>query len=331
LATSDAAAFRDGEVRAGSHLLSLFANPLNTRILRVHLDGPMRLSELHERIGWSAHTTLRAAVTNLRKVGALEKGGGENRPLAPTTLTPAGEEMLLVAGAVERWLALCPAGPIAPDSDAAKSVTKALAGGWSSTLMRALASQPFTLTELNSLIPEINYPSLERRVARMRVAGQIEPVEGAERGKPYVVTDWLRRGIAPLAVAGRCERRYLPDVTAPITEVEVETAFMLTIPLASLPPATGACMLAVPTGTDESQERGKGLAGVMVEVERGEVVSCAARLKQDPPTWALGTTEAWLDVMIDGRIEELRFGGVRPQLAADLVNGVHFALFGEQP
>ncbi len=331
MAAPDATASTNGEVRAGSHVLSLFANPLTARILRAHSPGPLRLSALHEQIGWSPHTTLRAAVGNLCKVGALEKGAnGNGRPSAITALTPTGEEMIRVAAAIERWLTASPAGPISPNSDEAKGAIKALAGGWNSTLMRALANRPFTLTGLDKLIPQVSYPSLERRLARMRATGQIEAVEAKDRGTPYMVTEWSRRAVAPLCVAGRCERRYLPHSTAPIGDVEVEAAFMLALPLARLPEmAGGTCMLAVQTGGDESQEQGQNLAGVTVQVKRGEVVACATQINQSPSTWALGTAENWLNVVIDGNLGELRYGGARPQLAADLVNGMHFALFGE--
>jgi DNA-binding HxlR family transcriptional regulator len=331
LATPDAIASTNGKVRAGSRVLSLFANPLTARILRAHTDGPLRLSALHRQIGWSPHTTLRAAVNNLCEVGALEKGAnGGTRPSAATGLTPAGEEMIEVADAIDHWLAAAPAGPIPPNSDEAKGAIKALAGGWNSTLMRALATHPSTLTGLDKAIPDVSYPSLERRLARMRATGQIEAVEAEDRGTPYIVTDWSRLAVGPLCVAGRCERRHMPDETAPITDVEVEASFMLTLPLTRLPETdTGTCMLAVQTAGNGSQESGRNLAGVTVEVQRGEVVSCATRIDPGPPTWALGTAETWLDVAIDGNLGELRFGGSRPQLAADLVNAVHFALFGE--
>lgn len=331
MATPEAIASTNGEVRAGSQVLSLFANPLTARILRAHADEPLRLAALHRQIGWSPHTTLRAAVNNLCKVGALEKGAnGDARPSAATALTPAGEEMIVVADAIDRWLSTAPAGPISPNSDEAKGAIKALTGGWNSTLMRALANRPLTLTGLDKLIPQVSYPSLERRLARMRATGQIEAVEAEDRGTPYTVTEWSRRAVAPLCVAGRCERRHLPDAAAPITDVEVEASFMLTVPLAHLPPVSGGvCLLGVQTPTDEPQEQGRELAGVTVEIQRGEVVSCETEIGRSPSTWALGTPENWLDVVIDGELGELRFGGAQPQLAADLVNGIHFALFSE--
>lgn len=321
----------DGEIRAGSRVLSVFEHPLNARILRAHADGPQRLTELQEKISWSAQTTVRAAVSKLRGIGALSKEQVGTAPHAiATVLTSAGEEMLFVADEVETWLALCPDGPIAPGSEAAKGAVKALAGGWSSTLMRALANRPFTLTELDSQIPGVSYPALERRISWMRATGQIEPVETDGRGTPYTVTDWLRRAIAPLCTAGRCERRHLAEESAPITSFEVEASFLLAIPLAPLPRnVSGSCTLAAQTDLSETDEKDPRLAGVTVEVARGEVVSCAPNVSARPKSWAVGAPETWLDVVIDGRIEDLRIGGANPQLPLALIAGTHFALFGD--
>jgi DNA-binding HxlR family transcriptional regulator len=329
LGTLEATASIKGDTRAGSQVLSLFANPLTARILDAHTEGPLRLTVLHDQINWAPPTTMRAAVNNLCSVGALEKAArGDGRPAGTTTLTAAGEEVIEVGHTVDRWLSLCPTGPIAPNTEEAKSAIKALAGGWNTMLMRALAHRPFTLTSLAKLISDVSYPSLERRLVSMRAAGQIEAVEADDRGTPYMVTEWTRRAVAPLAVAGRCERRHMPEMTAPITDLEVEASFMLTLPLAPLPKtANGALMLAVQTEGDESQKQGRNLVGVTVEVEHGEIVSSAPRINQNPPTWALGTAGDWLDVVIDGNFTELRFGGARPQLAADMVRGLHFALF----
>jgi DNA-binding HxlR family transcriptional regulator len=331
MATFDVAA-STSEVRAGSRVLSVFENPLNTRILRAHANGPQRLNDLQDKVGFPAQTTLRAAISALLAIGALTKQRIGDSPYAvATALTPAGEELLFVAATFEAWLALCPEGPIAAESEAAKGAVKALAGGWSSTLMRALANRSFTLTELDSLIAGVSYPALERRIAWMRATGQIEPVKQEGRGTPYVVTDWLRRAIAPLCAAGRWERRHLEAEGGPVTEIEVEASFLLTLPLAPLrKSATGTCMLAVQTDPLEPDEQNPQLAGVTVEVERGKLLSCAPRLEAEPPTWAIGTPDNWLDVVIDGRLEGLRIGGANPQLALDLIGGIHFELFGDR-
>ncbi len=329
MAAPEATALTEPEIRAGSRVLSVFENPLHARILRAHAGGPQRLADLQEKVDGAAETTVRAAVTNLRRVGALTKQTvGDSRHAVATMLSPAGEEMLFVADEVEAWLALCPAGPIAPGGEEARSAVKALGRGWNSTLMRALASRPFTLTELAELIPGISYPALERRISWMRASGQIEPVETKGRGTPYVVTDWLRHAIAPLGAAGRCERRHMEDESGSITRIEVETSFLLTVPLAPLPPsANGSCMLAAQTKPTEPGEEGPGLAGVTVAVRQGRVLSCEPVTAGDPRTWAVATAEAWLDSVIDGRIEDLRVGGANPQLPIDLITGIHHALF----
>jgi DNA-binding HxlR family transcriptional regulator len=330
--SSNATASAEGEIRAGSRVLEVFENPLNTRVLRAHVDGPRRLAELQEKVGWSAQTTVRAAVANLRELGALTKEAvGDSNHAMATELTAAGREMLFVADEVEVWLALCPDGPIAPDGEEAKGAVKALAGGWSSTLMQALANRSFTLTELAGLIPDISYPALERRITWMRTSGQIEPVEKKGRGTPYVVTDWLRHAIAPLCAAGRWERRHLGEECPPITNIEVEASFLLTLPLAPLPGyARGSCMLAAQTDPVEPNAEERGLAGVSVDVAKGQVISSAGEIGASPSTWAVGTPDTWFDVVIDGRIEDLRIGGANPQLALDLVTGIHFALFSNR-
>jgi DNA-binding HxlR family transcriptional regulator len=330
MAMPDASTTDGDEIRAGSRVLGIFENPLNTRMLRAHAAGPQRLGELQEKVGWSAQTTVRAAVANLRELGALTKQATNDSSHAMATeLTPAGREMLFVADEVEAWLALCPDGPIDPDAEDARGAVKALGGGWSSTLMRALANRSFTLTELADLIPGISYPALERRITWMRLSGQIEPVEKKGRGTPYVVTDWLRHAIAPLSAAGRCERRHMGDSSGPITNIEVEASFLLALPLASLPKtANGTCMLAAQTHPAEPDREEPALAGVTVELGGGEVLSCEAKIEPEPQTWGVGTAEAWLDAVIDGQIEDLRIGGANPQLALDLVSGLHHALFG---
>jgi len=312
--------------RAGARVLSIFANPLNTKLLRAHADGPQRLANLQQRIDWSAEATIRGAIGNLQQAGALEKRRTEGaRNAVATVLTPAGEAMLSVPDALERWLAECPNGPITVDDERVKVAVKALAGGWSSTLMRALALSPRSLTELSSLIPEVSYPALERRISWMRASGQVAALPKEARGTPYVPTDWLRGAVAPLCVAGRCERRHMDDAP-PITDVEVEAALLLGLPLVQLPHGShGRCLLA--SRTDAADGKDASLAGTTVEVAGGEIVSVAVEIAPEPTTWAIGSSDIWLDAVIDGRIENLRIGGADPQLACDLVHGLHLAFF----
>jgi DNA-binding HxlR family transcriptional regulator len=320
-----------GDTRAGARILALFANPLNTQVLRSHADGPQRHGELQHRIDWVAEATLRGSISTLRDAGALEKRRTEHASNAvATALTPAGEEMLAVARSLERWLQQCPNGPIAIDGDHAKVAVKALTGGWSSALMRALATSPRSLTELSGLIPEVSYPALERRISWMRASGQLEALPREPRGTPYAPTDWLRRAVSPLCVAGRCERRHMED-PPPVTDIEVEAAFLLTLPLVQLPEGSqGSCLLASGTDSVVGEEEDPELCGVALEVENGKVTSFTVNLSAAPATWAIGTADVWLDAVVDGNFEHLRVGGANPQLACDLVQSLHFAYFTDR-
>lgn len=311
--------------RSGTRALALLGSPLNGTILRKLAAGPMRLVDLRRYCGSPAQTTLRAHLKGLESMGTVLKLRRNSFPGAlEYQLTTAGTELLFVAGALERWLQSAPQGPLSFGSNEAKAAIKALIEGWSSTMLRALAASPLSLTELDGVIGGLSYPSLERRLSTMRVAGQVEAYPGEGKGTPYVVTAWLRHGIAPLAAAARWERRHIPQDSSPITRVDTEAAFLLTLPLLQLPPdLTGSCRMGVEmtNGTDRR------LAGAMAYVDRGKVASCSVRLEGNPDAWATGSTSAWLHAIVDSDPGHLQMGGDQ-RLARSLLDGLHGVLFG---
>lgn len=315
-------------VRAGGTVLSLIAGPLGVPILRAHLEGPLRLPDLRERIGGAAQTTLRGQVGNLRGIGALERHVRGGMPYTvENELTDVGQGVLVVADAVEAWLAHAPQGPIPLGSEPAKGALRALIGGWGSKMLRALAARPLSLTELSSVIADHSYPALERRLSAMRAARLVEPSEDGSRGsKPYGVTEWARQAVGPLVAAGRCECEHLADSTEPLTRLDIEAGFLLAVPLVDLQVTRGgSCLLAVDTGGSggESTDR---LAGVHVQIEEGAVVSCVSRLERTPRTWALGTVDAWVNAILEGELARLRIGGQDSKLAGAVVDALHTAL-----
>jgi DNA-binding HxlR family transcriptional regulator len=314
-------------VRAGGTVLSLLASPLCAPILRAHLDGPLRLPDLRERIGGAAQTTLRGQVGNLRSLGALERHVRSGMPYTvENELTDVGRGILGVADLVEAWLTRAPHGPVAFGSEPAKGALRALVAGWGSTILRALATRPLSLTELDSVIPDISYPSLERRLSAMRAARQVEVLsdEGAQT-KPYAVTEWTRQAVALIAAAGRCECEHLADQAEPLTRIDVEAAFLLVLPLVELPASASGCLhLTVDgTGAADAAER---LIGVEVEFERGKLVSCVPSPGSQPTTWATGPVECWVTAILGGRVDGLQLGGDDAELVHTLVERMHRSL-----
>jgi DNA-binding HxlR family transcriptional regulator len=316
-------------VRAGGMVLSLLAAPLCVPILRAHRDGPLRLPDLRERLGGAAQTTLRGQVGNLRGIGALERHVRSAMPYTvENELTEAGEGLLGVADVVEAWLANAPQGPVAFGSETAKGAIRSLVGGWDSTVLRALADRPLSLTELNGVVSGISYPSLERRLSAMRAARQVEalPAE-ANQAKPYTVTEWTRQAVAPLIAAAQCECRHFAESAEAIEKIDIEAAFLLGLPLIDLEAAqSGACLLAVDTGGTEGEKEQSRLAGVHVGIENGRVTSCVTQLDSKPQTWAVGTSNAWIGAILEGRFDDLRLGGENQSLARAAVEGVHAGL-----
>ncbi|MBK5219990.1 MAG: winged helix-turn-helix transcriptional regulator [Thermoleophilia bacterium] len=309
--------------RAGEQVLTLLATPLNYMVLRVLAERPMRLAELRSASGLPAQTTLRGHLSSLGEIGVVNKRPTARMPYAvENELTPMGREILEVADHLGRWLRLAPGGPISLETGGARGVVKAFVDGWGSTMMRGLAAQPMSLTELDRDIAELSYPALERRLSSMRMAGLVEARPGPGGGTPYAVTDWARRGVVPLAAATNCERLHMRKRAAPVTQIDIEAAFMLATPLVGLSAdASGSCRLEVEADPDQS----RGEVGVLVAVEAGRVVACDNEPDPSPSAIASGSAARWFSAIKDGTAGLLRFGGAR-QLSEGLVNGLHVAL-----
>ncbi|MBK5219108.1 MAG: ArsR family transcriptional regulator [Thermoleophilia bacterium] len=300
--------------------MSVLAVPLNAQVLQALAEEPRSLVDLRRAAGSPPQTTMRGHLRALTEAGIVAR---RRQPEFPGSvdleLAKPGRDLLAVSRVLGGWLLQAPDGPLQLGTPAAKSAVKALVDGWSSGIVRVLAAKPHALTELSRVITNLSYPSLERRLGAMRLAGLIEPCPGNGRGTPHRVTDWLRLAIGPLAIAARWERQHLPGQTAPIRRLDVESAFLLVLPLLSPPSEqSGECRLAVEMRTPEGELR---LAGVMARVRDGEV-SCVARLQGNATAWVSGSAAAWLRAVLEDDKHGLETGG-DCDLALALLDGFH--------
>ncbi len=312
--------------RAGSRVLSVFTNALSARVLRTHTDGPLSPRELEEALGWAPQSSLRAAVAKLSDLGALARiDRSESSPGKTTELTVAGRELLPVSAELGRWLQGAPDGPIPLDDAAAQGIVRVLTTAWDAAIVRSLAERPQTLLELNAANAHLNYPALKRRLAKLRSTHLASPAR-TDAGMAYGASDWLRRAVVPFLLAARWEREH--DASAePISQVEIEAALLLALPLVDLSStASGACALAVLMPDDRAGRR-REVSGVSVEIVRGAITAYGVDAATAPPTWALGAIDAWLETLIDGNSSALRVGGAKPRLAQGLVNALHTDLY----
>lgn len=311
--------------RAGAYGLSLLSAPLNIHVLQALDEEARSLIELRRVVGSPPQTTMRGHLKTLTEIGVLERRRQRDFP-SPVDyeLTRAGRDLVGVAGVLHSWLGGAPDGPQPPGSIGARGSIKALAEAWSTCIVRAIAARPLTLTELSKLISVLNYPSLERRLAAMRLAGLVEAAPGPARGTPYVATSWLRRAVAPLIAAARWEQRHIPLVAQPLTRLDIEAMFLLAIPSLQLPvELSGSCRLAVEirNGSGSSD-----LAGVIATFEEGRVASCVSRLRGDAAAWVSGSSASWLDALIEQEPGRLEIGG-DATLADAILDRLHGVLF----
>jgi DNA-binding HxlR family transcriptional regulator len=284
----------------------------------------MSLIDLRRTVGSPAPTTMRGHLRTLAELGIIERRQENAFPgTVVFELGRPGRDLLVVVDVLEAWLDEAPIGPIELGSTTAKNSIKALVEGWSSAIVRALAAKPLSLTELSRLINGLSYPSLERRLGTMRLAGLIERCSGGGRGTPYAVTDWLRRAAGPIAASIRWERRHLGDRAAGVSRLDIEAIFLLAVPMARLSGGpSGLCRL----GVDLQNAGEHRLAGVVVEVKEGRIASCLTRLNGEADAWALGSPTAWLSALIEQDLDQLEIGG-DSLLAIALVDKLHGSTF----
>lgn len=310
-------------IRPGVNGLSLLATPLNFHVLEALEDVELSLSELSSAVGHPPATTMRGYLRALVDLGAIERRQEPGFPGSVSyAITRSGERLLAVSEVLQHWLGSAPDESISFGTTAAKSAIKALVDGWSASIVRALAARSLSLTELNRLLPQLSYPTLERRLAAMRRVGLLESQpNGSGKGTPYRVTPWLRTAVAPLSAAVGWEQQFLAS-PVPIGRIDVESTFLLVIPLIELPPELyGGCRLSVELrGGSESE-----YAGVTVTVEEGRTTSCVTRLGGEVDAWVGGTPLDWFR-WVNGRSDhQIELGG-DTSLALGLADGLREAL-----
>lgn len=312
-------------MRAGAHALSVLSVALNDHVLRALADGPIPLVDLRRAVGSPPQTTMRSHLKALTEMGVLERHRHEGFP-GPVDyeLTAAGRDLVQLGEVLQMWLTNAPEGPVSLGSPAAKSNVKALLDGWSSTIVRAVAARPLSLTDLNRLISTHNYPSLERRLGAMRLAGLLDPVPGEGRRTPYGASIWLRQAVAPLVAAARWERRHLSGRVTPVSRIDLESFFLLGVPLLRLSPEfSGSARFVVEVRASNGNHD---LAGALIDVREGEIVACASRLEGDVDAWASGSVSTWLRALVGEEADRLELGG-DGALAIALLEALHGALF----
>lgn len=313
-------------MRAGAETLSLLSSPRVFPILRSLKVGPEGRLELRRAAGFPAQSTLRSHLRNLERLGLIERHRLDAFPgTLEYALTDTGRELLAVATTLERWLARSPGGPLTLGEDAARAATKGLVDAWTTTVLPALAARPLSLTELDKQIATASYPTIERCLEALRLAEQIEVGKRKRSGLPYSSTDWLRRGLAPLAHAARWEYAHEREGAAPLEPVDVEQGFAVVAPLLDLPQAlSGVCQVSV----SDPNESGPAALPAFIAVREGVTTLDGNHPDGETDAWASGSIESWFAAVIGGDMHGLELSGER-ELAIAILDRVRQRIFAD--
>jgi DNA-binding HxlR family transcriptional regulator len=306
-------------MRAGAQGLSLLSDPLDAQVLQALESGALPLIDLRQAAGLPPQTTLRKHLKALGRRGLLVRTQPREFPAAVTyELSSAGLELCSAARSVEVWLTASPSGSLPLGDPTTKRAIKSLVDAWTTKMLRALVAKPLSLTELDRLLTGVDYPALERRLTAMRLAGLVEAARGRAGNTPYRVTRWLREAVGPLIVTADWEGRHGMIESEPLDRLDIETIFLLAIPLVRLPATFGGtCNLTV----DFSAKGPSAPAGVAVAVEQGRPVSCSSLRHAEGTSVATGSGDAWLAALSGSSESSITFEGDRA-LAQALVAGL---------
>jgi DNA-binding HxlR family transcriptional regulator len=259
--------------------------------------------------------------------GLLIKRGRVDSPgVVEHALTDAGEDLLLVIVALEAWLNGRPKGALSFDGGAGQAAIKSLSESWSSTVLQTMAAGPISLTGLANEIRTVSYPAVERRLSSMRITGQVAPSPNQEKAIPYALTEWMQRGVVPLAAAVRWEQTHLLDAPQDMNRSEIDASFLLALPLLQIEAGmAGSCRMDVRMDDGE-----KSPAGASAVVVKGRIVSCATAREDTDDAWAIGSQPDWAATLTSNSKRQLRFGGDQA-LAKALLGDLRLLLFTPPP
>lgn len=313
-------------MRAGAKTVTLLGTPRTILVLRSLAEGTKGGLELRRDAGSPAQSTMRGHLASLEAAGVIARRRRDSFPGAlEYDLTDSGLELLAVADSLQQWLADSPQDPLELGGDQAKAAIKGLAESWVATVLTSLAIEPMSLTELDKRINGVSYPTIERCLENMRLADQLEVGTRGRSGTPCAITDWLRRGVAPLALAARWEHRFGPEDADPVSRADLDGALQLAGPLFNVSGRlSGSCQaeLKIPYGNADAQEH----FFMVIEVASGKLSFGGFYPEVKPDVRASGPAEAWFSAVIDADMSDLEMQGNR-DLAKTILGGMHRSLF----
>jgi DNA-binding HxlR family transcriptional regulator len=323
---------RDDACVAGASIadvLRLLSAGATGAILMALGEGPLRTKNLTERVPGYAPRTIYRYAGKLAELEVIER---EEEPGVPSkvvhTLTdPCGSELYnLVNRFADASLTRLPDGRI--DAHAWASLGL-LADLWETGMVEELSCEARSPTELSRGAHELSYHQVNRRAGLFKASGLLDEWQGPGRRRCYALTDKTRRKMGLVVGIARWRHHHVvAEDEEGMTAEEMATALRAVLPLIKLPQHRGKCLTL--HLLREEEEAGAEGDCVWAEVEDDGTVHSCAEATPKTDGWGRGKVEAWIPVVLDGKVQKVLVGG-EEALVGDCLEGIYTALWSPQP
>jgi DNA-binding HxlR family transcriptional regulator len=287
--------------------------------------GPLRTKELTERVpGYSPRSIYRhaAKLAELGVVDRVEEPGVPSKVVYRLSGSRATELYELVDRFADVALMRLPDGQVASYAWVSLGL---LADLWESRIVRELACDVRSPTELARGEHEFSYHQVNRRAGLLARAGFLREEPGPGRQRFYGLAEQGRRSMALIAGIGRWRHHHVvAEDEGGLTTEEMATLLGASLPLVEVPQHVGKCLRLDLFACDAAE--GDENEAVWAEVEDdGALHSCP-----DPTPrvdgWACGGIEDWVPVPLEGDSTRLIAGG-DIELVDDVLSELHEVLW----
>lgn len=323
---------RDDACVAGASIadvLRLLSAGATGAILMALGEGPLRTKNLTERVPGYAPRTIYRYAGKLAELEVIER---EEEPGVPSKVVhyltdPCGSELYeLVNRFADASLTRLPDGRI----DAHAWASLGLLGDlWETGMVEELACEARSPTELSRGSHGLSYHQVNRRAGLFKTGGLLDEWQGPGRRRCYALTEKTRRKMGLVVGIARWRHHHvIADDEEGMTAEEMATALRAALPLVKLPQHRRKC-LAHHVLREEEEAGGEGEC-VWAEVEDDGSIHSCAEPTSNPDGWGRGKVEAWIPVVLDGKVKKVLVSGEK-DLVGDCLEGIHDALWSPQP
>ena len=269
----------------GHATLELLAEDWSVRILRELQDGPLRPSQLEERLPDAPHSAMMRRLSEMHCLGVVShERYADLPPRAQYALTKGGRRVLDVVGAATRWERQWTS-----ERTRGMAALRLIGDERTREIILALAQGPACASDLHAHLPEpVARSTLRQRVAELAHRGIL--IRTDKDGLASYELTGSARGVALVEIAAaRWEWEWArPD--QPVAARDVAGVLRLFAPAAELPAALdGICRMRVggPAGTD-----------VYLAAEGRRVAALALKPHGPPQAACEATPHGWCDALL---------------------------------